>query len=480
MGLGGVALVATTVVLTLLAAGRLANRPEVAAQPTVAAAVAAREVVRPNRASSSQPRAISTTPAANPKAIVGVAGPAKPVSSSVTPAAPVAALAGASRSAASAEVVRCVALIEHPLGSGSGFSVGHNLVVTNAHVVQGVFADEIKVQCGAAYGQPQPISKIVYYDRLRDLCLLEQLSDLTGLAVRGDYAFRSGDPVTLVGNPAARGGILMRNAVNAGQLSSMVRIRGQDFYQIDASVNPGWSGGPVIDAQGQVLAVVALKADDKIVAEIRGTMGKLDEGLRDGTVHASYDVRLTYGIPAGALARVLSDPALRDPHRQNEAGERYAARALADRLNFLAALCMTRMQVSVPRQVRLEWSKVTQGRGLVGTHYTSGEPDAITLLPESECVRLDARLRSRDLVSTEAKLRDRLDQRIEAIQGSTYLPEPLKRDLKALAATVRQGNRFAEHPSTTCVLYCATLKEFFRDVQDYLKHIAEALQEKET
>ena len=42
--------------------------------------------------------------------------------------------------------MQCVALIEHPLGSGSGFAVGKKLVVTNAHVVEGVFADEIKVR----------------------------------------------------------------------------------------------------------------------------------------------------------------------------------------------------------------------------------------------------------------------------------------------------------------------------------------------
>ena len=48
----------------------------------------------------------------------------------------------------SPEARKCVALIEHPLGSGSGFAVGKKLVATNAHVVEGVFADEIKVRFG--------------------------------------------------------------------------------------------------------------------------------------------------------------------------------------------------------------------------------------------------------------------------------------------------------------------------------------------
>ncbi len=181
------------------------------------------------------------------------------------------------------EILRCVALVEHPLGSGSGFAVGNKLVATNAHVVEGAFPDEIHVQFGTDNGKPQPITRILYLDRARDLCILEVRSELTGLPVRGDYKFHPGDRVTLVGNPSAGSGILVRNAVNRGRLGNVVHIESQDFYQIEARVNPGWSGGPVLDADGKVIAVVAMKAADRAVTGIRSEMSKLDQDYRRGS-----------------------------------------------------------------------------------------------------------------------------------------------------------------------------------------------------
>ena len=118
--------------------------------------------------------------------------------------------------------------------------------------------------------------------------------------------------MTLVGNPSAGGGILMRNAVNHGRFSGIVRIKEQDFYQIDATVNPGWSGGPVLDAEGKVVAVVAMKANDKAVAELRGSMSKLDQGFHTRIGRTAYNVGLTYGIPASALDNILKDPDLHE------------------------------------------------------------------------------------------------------------------------------------------------------------------------
>ena len=67
----------------------------------------------------------------------------------------------------SPEALQCVALIQHPLGSGSGFAVGKKFVATNAHVVEGVFADEIKVSFGTDSGKPQHAARILFCDRSR-------------------------------------------------------------------------------------------------------------------------------------------------------------------------------------------------------------------------------------------------------------------------------------------------------------------------
>jgi hypothetical protein len=379
----------------------------------------------------------------------------------------------------SPEALQCVALIEHPRGSGSGFAVGKKLVVTDAHVVEGVFPDEIKVQFGTTNSKSQPIARILYFNRERDLSVIELQSERAGLSVRGDYAFNSGDPVTLVGNPSAGGGILMRNAVNHGRLSSVARIESQDFYQIDASVNPGWSGGPVLDADGQVVAIVARKIDDKAVTAIRGAMGKLDEGFHARIGRTTYNVGLTYGIPASALGTILKDPALHDAARQAEANDKFIASTLADRLSFLAELCMVRIQINVPKQVRMEARNLAHGKTPSGARRGPGQRDVMAFMSEMEAARLSKVLDDDSIKSMESKFREHLDSRLDTIQKSEYLSDRIKSDLRALAVKVREGGAFAEHPVTTYVLFSAKVKGFSRDFKEHLKRLAENLKEKE-
>jgi S1-C subfamily serine protease/DNA-directed RNA polymerase subunit RPC12/RpoP len=382
--------------------------------------------------------------------------------------------------ALSPEILRCVALVEHPLGSGSGFAVGNKLVVTNAHVVEGAFPDEIKVQFGTDNGKPQPIARILYFDRSRDLCILEVRSELAGLPVRGDYKFNPGDRVTLVGNPSAGSGILVRNAVNRGRLGSVVHIENQDFYQIEARVNPGWSGGPVLDADGKVIAVVAMKASDKAVTAIRSEMSKLDQDYRARIGRTAYNVGLTYGIPAGALGDILKDPALRDQQRQAQANDRRAARTLADRLSFLAELCMVRAQVNVSPQVRAEASNLASGKAPSGGRRGVAPRDAVALISEFDAARLGRLLEDEGVKSMESKFRDRLDARISAVQESEYLPDPVKHDLRTLAVKLREAAKFADHPPTTYAAFSTKFKGLSHDFKEKLKSLAENLKEKES
>ena len=382
------------------------------------------------------------------------------------------------------EVLQCVALVEHPLASGSGFAVGKKLVVTNAHVVEGAFADEIKVRLGTEGTKPQPVTRILYFDRSRDLSVVElKQSDLAGLPVRGDYRFVSGARVTLVGNPSAGGGILLRNAVNRGRFNGVVHIKQQDFYQIEASVNPGWSGGPVLDSEGKVVAIVAMKAADEAVAALRGSMGRLDQDFRTRIGYTAYNVGLTYGIPAAELWNVLNDPNFRDEDRAAEANDRHAARTLTDRLTFLAAVSALRVQISVPATVRAEALNAARGMtpsGKLATGHkrpASGEP--MTFMSEFDAARLGRVLDTETVKSMESKFQDRLDERIDAIQASEFLPDAAKRELLILAGRIREAKKFVEHPPTTYVAFSTKAKGFLHDFKEHLKRLAESLKEKE-
>jgi hypothetical protein len=97
-----------------------------------------------------------------------------------------------------------------------------------------------------------------------------------------------------------------------------------------------------------------------------------------------------------------------------------------------------------------------------------------------EASRLKEALNDERVKSKESKFRDRLDERIDAIQGSAYLPDLVKHDLRTLAVKVREGSTFAEHPVTTYVLFSAEVNSLSRDFKEHLKRLAKNLKEKES
>ncbi len=142
------------------------------------------------------------------------------------------------------------AQIVHALGSGFIIDAqGH--IVTNDHVVKGGTDIEVTL----ADGQKLP-AKVVGVDPKTDLALLQVKSDkpLPHLALGDSSKTRVGDWVIAVGNPFGLGG-----TVTAGILSARGRQIGEgpydDFLQVDAPINRGNSGGPLLAQNGTVIGV---------------------------------------------------------------------------------------------------------------------------------------------------------------------------------------------------------------------------------
>ncbi|MEO1088997.1 MAG: Do family serine endopeptidase [Pseudomonadota bacterium] len=137
-------------------------------------------------------------------------------------------------------------------GQGSGFVIddqGH--VVTNAHVV----GEASKVRVIWADGTEREAT-VVGRDVPTDIALLAVEGDMpeTYLALADSDDIVVGEWVLAMGNPFGLGG-----TVTAGIVSARGRDIGagpyDDFIQTDAPINPGSSGGPLIDASGQVIGV---------------------------------------------------------------------------------------------------------------------------------------------------------------------------------------------------------------------------------
>lgn len=140
-------------------------------------------------------------------------------------------------------------------GGGSGVLVSRDgLVLTNSHVVAG--ADRLHVT--SMDGKRLPAS-ILGDDPATDLALLRLESDLEAPpAELGDSALlRPGQVAIAIGNPLG-----FSSTVTAGVISALGRSlagRGgrpiEDLIQTDAALNPGNSGGALVDSQGRVVGI---------------------------------------------------------------------------------------------------------------------------------------------------------------------------------------------------------------------------------
>ena len=143
------------------------------------------------------------------------------------------------------------------VSQGTGFVLAkdgrRSLVVTNFHVVAdrwNLGADDVLLTQGAR----EYDGEIVRVEPAADLALIEVLADLPALTPASELP-AIGDPVMVVGSGAS-----LEGTITTGVVSSLDReLDGQTYLQFSAVVNPGNSGGPVLDAAGNVIGVTTLK-----------------------------------------------------------------------------------------------------------------------------------------------------------------------------------------------------------------------------
>ena len=138
-------------------------------------------------------------------------------------------------------------------GLGTGFVIdSEGLVATNLHVIGE--ARPITIQTAA--GKTLTVTEIRAWDRTLDLAVLKvDAKGLPALALADSDQVQPGEPIVVMGNPQG-----LKHSVVSGVLSEQRDIEGRKMLQIAFPVEPGNSGGPVLDASGRVLGIVTMKS----------------------------------------------------------------------------------------------------------------------------------------------------------------------------------------------------------------------------
>ncbi len=139
-------------------------------------------------------------------------------------------------------------------GLGSGFVVsGDGLIATNLHVIGE--ARPISVQL--ADGSRHDVVSIHASDRALDLALIriDVEKKLPALQLGDSDTLKQGQPVVALGNPQG-----LKYSVVSGVVSGRRKIENKPMIQLAIPIEPGNSGGPLLDAKGRVHGLLTMKS----------------------------------------------------------------------------------------------------------------------------------------------------------------------------------------------------------------------------
>lgn len=211
-----------------------------------------------------------------------------------------------SASAVFARVAPSVPVIETPDGHGTGFLIDPTHVMTDAHVIGNLDTVSVRFPDGATF-----TAKVVVRDRLIDMAVLEISTPRVVTTNVAPPPTEIGADLYVLGYPG-RTSSSKQPIFSRGLLSQVLAWDDapMTYLRTDASGEPGVSGGPILDASGNVVGVVQFRssqggyligaaAADMLSRAQRFMRGESVDGLASrpltGTVGLTFDIDLRGG-----------------------------------------------------------------------------------------------------------------------------------------------------------------------------------------
>ena len=152
------------------------------------------------------------------------------------------------------EVYKSVFVVYSGNSLGSGFAIGENCIVTNAHVIENVHSITLTSYEGNKY-----TASLLGIDEDKDIAvLIIKDASFPYLKMANLSTVKIGDDIYAIGAPKG-----MAYTLTKGTVSTKERIvENESFIQIDAAINEGNSGGPLLNDAGEVLGMNTMKMTD--------------------------------------------------------------------------------------------------------------------------------------------------------------------------------------------------------------------------
>src|SRR3989344_1840479 len=148
------------------------------------------------------------------------------------------------------EAVKSVVAVSTDKSIGTGFIISPDgYIVTNYHIIS---RSENKVSI-KTYDQETIVATFIGKDELRDVALLKVNGEYSSLELADSSSLQAGKKVIAIGNPLG-----LSLSVTEGIISALERAGPNglsEYIQTDVSLNPGNSGGPLIDTEGKVVGI---------------------------------------------------------------------------------------------------------------------------------------------------------------------------------------------------------------------------------
>jgi S1-C subfamily serine protease len=195
-------------------------------------------------------------------------------------------------------------------GQGSGVIVEKSgYILTNYHVIR----DSKDIDVSLSDGQ-KVRARVIGYDAANDLAVLKiKAENLTPVNWGDSEKIEAGALVWAVGSPFGLERTITSGILSAKHRAGLAGSLHQDFLQTDAAVNPGNSGGPLVDSQGRVIGINTAIVGDafqgisfaipskvaRAVYERVKTEGTVKRGwLGVALVEVTSDVAAQVGLPS--------------------------------------------------------------------------------------------------------------------------------------------------------------------------------------